>query len=186
MLKSGSSILDVIRMIKPFTLLDNNQIVFYGSNNSLIGQQGALIVIDGNKMGTSINALNSISPFDVVSINISTNPLDIQKYTALNTVGIIEIRTQGTSENTSTAIKKAEEDSQQQIITEFKQSDFPEKIWKYQSTIYWMPNAPIDQNGMIKLNLKLSELKSEFVVKVDIISGDGITHQQATTFSTIK
>lgn len=182
MLQSGSSLFDVIKMIKPFSILDN-QIVFYGSTNSLLNQQGALIVIDGQKMGTSIDALNYVSPYDVVSVNISTNPADIQKYTGLNSVGVIEIKTRGKlyvdewSEN---------EDPEGKQAQYFDQSDFPKNVWRYQTTLDWQPNLPVNENGIIKMKLKVSELETDFVIQVDATSFEGITHQQSTTFSTIK
>ena len=91
-LASGSSLLDVIKMIKPYSL-DGDKIIFPGGTNSLMFQDGALIVLDGQKMGTSASVLSSISPYDVESINISTKPIDIQQYTGLNSVGLIEITT---------------------------------------------------------------------------------------------
>ncbi|RKD92225.1 MG2 domain-containing protein [Mangrovibacterium diazotrophicum] len=91
-LASGGSLLDVIKMIKPYTL-DGDKIIFPGGNNSLMFQDGALIVLDGQKMGTSASFLSSISPYDVESISVSTKPIDIQQYTGLNSVGLIEITT---------------------------------------------------------------------------------------------
>ena len=185
LLQSGTSILDVIRMIKPFDLLNGNEIVFYGGNNSINNQQGALIVIDGQKMGTSIAALNNVNPFEVISVNVSTNPNDIQKYTGLNTVGLIEIRTRGNIGTSSNCIDEKQEKDTSELSASFIQSDFTDKVWKYQTTLYWEPNASVNENGMIELKLKLSEIKSEFMVVVDVTTDNGITHQQTTTFSTI-
>lgn len=178
MLMSGSSVLDVIRMIKPFTLKDN-QIVFYGSTNSILNQQGALIIIDGQKMGTSIDALNAVNPFEVASINVSTDPVEIQRFTALNSVGIIEIRTHGESAR----LKNNEEEKEEP--TAFDQEDIPEDVWKYQTTIFWKPNIPVDATGKIQLKLKLSEIKGHFVVVVDANSQNGITHRQTSVFTTV-
>ncbi|MGV8092401.1 MAG: hypothetical protein AB2L24_11115 [Mangrovibacterium sp.] len=50
-LYSGSSIMDVIKMIKPYQIVDGDKIVFPGGSNSLMAQDGALIVIDGQKNG---------------------------------------------------------------------------------------------------------------------------------------
>lgn len=179
MLQSGSSILDVIRMIKPFTL-KGNQIVFYGSTNSFLNQQGALIVIDGQKMGTSIDALNTVNPHEVSSINISTEPIDIQQYTALNSVGIIEIRTHGGMNSLRSLNEK-----ESLPMSEFQQENFSENVWKHQTTLLWQPNASLDENGKLKLKLKLSELRTNVVVQVDITSANGITHQQSAIFSTV-
>ena len=180
MLQSGSSVLDVIRMIKPFNIV-SNQIVFYGTSNSIMNQQGALIVIDGQKMGTSIDALNAVNPFEVASINVSTDPTEIQRYTALNSIGIIEIRTHG-----SAAGLKNQKERDKEEPTTFARENFPDDVWKYQSTIYWKPNIKADQNGQIKLKLKLSEIRSRFAVVVDMTSSNGITHRQTSEFTTVS
>lgn len=179
MLQSGASLLDVIRIIKPYSIKDN-QVVFYGSTNSIYHQQGALIVIDGQKMGTSISALDMVNPFDVVSVNISTNPTDIQEYTALNTVGIIEIRTRGGF--VSGQLENIEE--QEKHFSNFSDLNLPQNIWKYQSTIYWEPNAVVDERGKIIRRFNISDLKSDFIIQVDLKSIDGVTFQHTKTFST--
>lgn len=91
-LASGSAILEVIKMIKPFTM-QGDKIIFPGGNNSFLAQDGALIVVDGQKLGTSASVLASISPYDVESIDVSTRPIDIQQYTGFNSVGLIDIKT---------------------------------------------------------------------------------------------
>ena len=88
-LANGMSVLEVIKTIKPFTM-SGGKILFQGVN-SFINQQGALIIIDGQQAGDNAAVLSSIAPTEVESINISTNPSDIQKHTGLNVVGIIEI-----------------------------------------------------------------------------------------------
>ncbi|MBN1926847.1 MAG: carboxypeptidase regulatory-like domain-containing protein [Prolixibacteraceae bacterium] len=181
MLQSGSSVLDVIKMTKPFRL-DGNQIVFYGSNNSLNYQSGALIVIDGQKMGTDISVLNTINPFDVKSINISTSPVEIQRYTGLNSVGIIEITTRQKPEDFIP--EPASKVSGFQPNTIFDASKMPEKIWKYQTTLFWGTNLVPNDEGKIVLQLKANEIRTEYVVRVEIISESGVRHHQISTFST--
>jgi hypothetical protein len=90
LLENGTPLLEVIQTIKPFSL-QGNKIVFYGGSNSLMAQDGALIVMEGMQRGTDASVLQGISPFDVDRINVSTNPGDIQRYTGLNSVGLIEI-----------------------------------------------------------------------------------------------
>jgi len=90
LLESGTPILDVLQTIKPYNLQGNN-IVFLGGANSLNFQGGALIAIDGVNRGTDASILSSLSPFDVETIYASTNPNDIQRYTGLNSVGLVEI-----------------------------------------------------------------------------------------------
>jgi hypothetical protein len=180
MLQSGSSILDVIKMTKPFRL-DGNQIVFYGSSNSLNFQSGALIVIDGQKMGTDITVLNSINPFDVKSINISTNAVDIQKYTGLNSVGIIEITTRQKPED---FLPETQNEQGFQAKSFFDASSVPDNVWKYQTTLYWGNDLVPGEDGKIELHLKANEIRTEYVVRVEVISENGVRHHQISTFST--
>jgi hypothetical protein len=178
---SGSTILDVIKMTKPFRL-EGNQIVFYGSNNSLNYQSGALIVIDGQKMGTDITALNSVNAFDVKSINISTNPVDIQRYTGLNSVGLIEITTRT---KTSDFVME-DKDAGFHNVEIFDAEKIPHNVWRYQTTLLWKNGIPADENGKVVLKLSVSEIQSEFVVLVDVESADGNKHHESTIFSTIR
>lgn len=180
MLSSGASLLDVIKMLKPFSIV-SNQIVFYGSTNSINNQQGALIVIDGQKMGTSISALEQVNPFDVVSVNISTNPSDIQRYTGLNSIGIIEIKTGGSMNSE----KQRQAEETEHLNLSFQQSDIAPDIFRYHTTLHWETGIPTPPDGIISRNIQISELKTEFVIQVEITSADGIVHRQLSTFSTI-
>jgi hypothetical protein len=90
MLETGTPILEVLKVIKPYNLQGSN-IVFMGSANSINFQGGALIAIDGVNRGTDASVLAGISPYDVESISASTDPNDIQRYTGLNSVGVVEI-----------------------------------------------------------------------------------------------
>jgi len=181
LLQSGSSVLDVIKMTKPFKL-DGNQIVFYGSNNSINYQSGALIVIDGQKMGTDIAALNALSPYDIKSINISTNPVDIQRYTGLNSVGIIEITTKQNADDYS--LEKDESGFHDKKT--FDADSVPHFVWKYQTTLLWKNAIPVDESGKVRLKLQVSEIKTDFIIQVDALSEEGIKHHETTSFSTKK
>lgn len=178
MLQSGASILDVIRMIKPFSIM-NSQIVFYGGTNSILNQQGALIIIDGQKMGTGIDILNTLNPTEVASINVSTEPIDIQQYTALNTVGIIEIRTHGDS-----SVMRTKKEEKVLPPTSFDQQGIPAEVWKYQTTLLWQPNLHPDEHGKINLKVQLSEIQTNMVLDLEIKSKNGISHHQRTSFNT--
>jgi hypothetical protein len=179
LLQSGTSVLDVIKMTKSFRL-DGNQIVFYGSNNSIYNQSGALIVIDGQKMGTDISVLNTLSPFDVKSINISTNPVDIQRYTGLNSVGVIEICTK----NKSADYMPEKEKSGFHDKESFDTANFPHDVWKYQTTLFWMNDIPVDESGKFSFKVPVSEISTDFIIQVDALSEGGMKHHETTSFST--
>jgi hypothetical protein len=181
LLQSGSSILDVIKITKPFRL-DGNQIVFHGSNNSLYHQSGALIVIDGQKMGTDIAALNSITPFDVKSITISTSPADIQRYTGLNSVGIIEITTRSRPDEQLPDQK----DAGFHGMARFDPETISTHIWRYQTTLQWQNGIPVDESGRVRLKFPVSEIQTDFVVQVTVESESGKRNHQSAIFSTFR
>jgi hypothetical protein len=90
---SERSIYDILMKIKPYTLVDN-KIIFPSSGiTSLNNQDGALIVIDGIKFGTTANALSNVAVSDILKITASTNSMDVQKYSGLNSVGVVEVFT---------------------------------------------------------------------------------------------
>jgi len=178
MLASASSLPDVIRSIKPYTIM-NGQIVFGGMVNSINFQSGALIVIDGVKMGTSIDILNSLSPSDVEEINISTDPMDIQRYTGLNNVGIIEIVTK---KGQMTAPATEEPEQKEELYKEgiriprnFLSSDAMkgQQGKDFRTTLYWNPGLDTGTAGTITFSVPLSEIKSGFVITAEGMTSSG-------------
>lgn len=159
MLESGSSILDVIRTLKSYEILDN-QIVFSGTHNSLNYQSGALIVLDGQKLGTDIGAFDGISTHDIESINVSTSAMDIHKYTGLNSVGIIEIYTKGYFSSTRLP-----------NVNEIGNDEVNENKKTHQTTRLWIPAAQASSEGKIELSFKTEELKTEFAIRVKAFVG---------------
>jgi hypothetical protein len=149
-LASGISILNVIRSIKPFQLM-GDKIVFHGPS-SLLFQDGALIVLDGIKLGTSISLLNSLNPNDIADIKVSTNPSDIHRYTALNAEGLIEI----TSKRGSDEI---EDDGKQ--------------LNPYNSTLYWNPYVKILQQGETSVSFKSAKMKTKYSVIIQGVDETG-------------
>lgn len=173
MLESATSLLDVIKSIKPFKIT-NNQIVFIGSENSFNYQGGALIVLDGQQMGTDVSALSSISPVEVDHINVSTNPMDIQRYTGLNSVGIIEIFQKR-------AVVKVEESNSEptekydrgyRVPTIFPMAPGNSKH-DNRTTLVWIPELMTNQNGQAEVVVKAGAIATDFVIKVECISANG-------------
>jgi hypothetical protein len=186
MLESASNLLDVIRIIKPFTLI-NNQIVFYGTINSINAQSGALIVFDGQKMGTQIDVLNTLNPHDVDKINVSLDPMDIQKYTGFNNVGVIEITTKkGEFVSTQETVKKKEILYQNgyRVPRNFLTSDalMGKKGKDMRTTLYWNPNIETGPSGTITFSIPLSEIKSDFVISAEGITSTGLAGHSQQVF----
>ena len=151
-------------MIKPFQLVDGDKIVFPGGSNSLMAQDGALIVIDGQKMGTSASVINTLSPWDVESINVSTSPIEISRYTGLNSVGLIEIRTRrGESpERAQDAGNGTDERGGQEFRGD-----------KQQTTLYWSPALHLNDQGEVRIQVPATRAKGDFQVEVNAIDKKG-------------
>ena len=180
LLQTSTSLAEVIKMMKPYTIT-NGQIVFHGTQNSIYHQSGALIVLDGQKMGTSADVLSMIPPGDVESVNISLDPMDIQKYTGFNSVGLIEITTKK-GEFTGTAarpsgINQAENlyRDQFRIPRSFSlQNDQPANGGKdLRTTLLWEPNARPGNKGTITLTSSLPGNKTNYLITVSVIDPDG-------------
>ena len=149
-LASGTPILDVIRSIRPFQLM-GDIIVFRGAN-SVNAQGGALFVYDGVKLGTSISVLSSINPNGIANIEIFTSPTDIHRFTALNSVGVIEMTSKG-------GFEKTEDDSKQ--------------MTRYNSTLYWNPYVKILQKNETSVSFESTKMKTKYRVIVQGVDETG-------------
>lgn len=142
---ANKKVLDIIMAIKSYHIL-NGMIFFSGSSiNSQYGQEGALIIVDGIKMGTDVGILDNLPITEIAKISASTNPSDIQRYSGLNTTGIIEI-----------VMKKN---------AAFAQKDEPEVIVKG-NTLYWVPDILTDRSGKASINFLNSNKSGEVVISV--------------------
>jgi Large extracellular alpha-helical protein len=186
MFASASSILDVIKTIKQYKIV-NNQIVFMGSENSLNYQGGALIVLDGQQLGTDISAISNISPADVDHINVSTNPMDIQRYTGLNSVGVIEIF-QKKAKTTEVAPTKSSSDKYSgefRVPTPFV-SEIGNLKKDSRTTLVWIPEQKVDASGQFEFTVPAGRVLSDFVIEVQGITPEGVMGTGISTFSVVK
>jgi hypothetical protein len=178
LLSTATNLLDVIKSMKTYTLI-NGQIVFSGMINSINAQSGALIVFDGVKMGTQADVLSNINPNDVDEIKISTDPIDIQRYTGLNNVGVIEITTKkGTMEPSSSEIASPREKLYKdgiRIPRNFLTTDaLTGQSGKDQrTTLFWNPDLEIGSSGVTTFSIPLSEIKSGFVISTEGFTSSG-------------
>lgn len=184
MLENSTSLMDVIKSIRPYRLM-NNQIVFYGSENSINFQGGALIILDGQQMGTDASVITTLSPSEVERINVSTNPMDIQRYTGLNSVGIIEIFRKNAGQSAISATK-----SQAEVVSEKGPRIFraePANTRRdLRTTLQWIPELIIDETGKAEFNVTASKVVSEFIVEIQGISTDGRTIYGNERFTVVK
>lgn len=155
---SDRDIYDIIMQIKPYHL-ENNMIVFgMQSIYSINNPEGAIIVVDGIKMGTNASILGTIPVPDIAKISVSTNIMDIQRYSAMNTVGIIEI-----------TMKKSKE------YLNIKEP--PSET----NTLFWGPDLITDATGKIFLSFSCNQIK-DVLITVNGISAEGVPGSSSVNF----
>lgn len=148
---STIGILEAIRMVKPYTIM-GSRIVFRGSS-SLDNILGALIVVDGVKMGHDYQILENINPYDVEDIKVYLSISDIQMFGSFAADGVIEITTKQGKE--SEAISEAE------IKRRTREHPF------------WVPIIRVDETGEFNFNYSNPDTKLPIMGIIEGISDDG-------------
>lgn len=164
-LETGTSLIEVLKIIKPFTQ-EGNKIIFPGGHNSINAQGGALIVVDGQQMGEDASVLSGINPHDVEDVNISTSPIDIQRYTGLNSVGLIEITTKrgkAPTLETDNELEAVMYDGEYRIPNFFERP----KDGKLSTTAFWTGQIIVDDLGKTSLKIPGLNLVSEYLILVE-------------------
>jgi hypothetical protein len=148
------NIFDILMSIKPYHI-ENGKITFgISTMNSLNNQDGALIIVDGIKRGTDATILNNIPVPDIARITASTNVMDIQRYSAMNNVGIIEI-----------TMKKN---------SEFGKKTESESIAK-SNTLFWGPEIMTDKSGNASISFLNNRQSDEILITVVGMAGNGLS-----------
>jgi hypothetical protein len=159
---SDRNIFDILMSIKPYHL-ENGKITFGTSSmNSINNLDGALIIVDGIKMGTDASILNTIPVPDIARITASTNVLDIQRYSALNNVGIIEIYMKKTGE----FVKKEEDAGKNK-----------------NNTLFWGPDIITDSSGKASINFFNNNLSNEILISVEGIATNGLSGSSTLNYT---
>lgn len=167
---SQTSVLDIIRLLKPFNL-EGNKIVFTGCTNSINAQDGALIVVDDIKLGTDCNVLETVMIPSIDNIVISTSPMDILRYTGLNSVGVIIITT-----------KKGKFKEPSTVNIKLPQS---EKITDKSIACFWNASVKTDDKGNALLTMP-SLAPGNYIITVTGINEKQQLQFGNTTFSVTK
>jgi hypothetical protein len=185
-LQTATSLLEVLKIIKPYRL-DGDKIIFPGGANSINAQDGALIVIDGQKMGTSASVLNSLSPHDVETINVSTSPVEIQRYTGLNSVGLIEIWTKRGERTEQVELLPAENifDGDYRIPRDFWLIK-SEKPQQQPTTMFWSPAVKMNPNGRSEFEVNAGPVLGKFIIQADLIDSNGQMTKVHKTIEVIR
>jgi hypothetical protein len=148
---SDRNIFDILMQIKPYYIIDGK--ITFSTVNSINNLDGALIIVDGVKMGTDASILNNIPVPDIARITASTNSMDIQRYSAMNNCGIIEISMKRTNEflkNEETAAKGKS------------------------SMLFWGPEIITDSSGKVSVSFNNNNISDEVLVSVNGIAANGL------------
>ena len=159
---SDRSIFDILMSIKTYHI-DNGKITFNSEAlNSINNMDGALIIVDGINMGTDASILNTIPVPDIAKITASTNVVDIQRYSGLNSAGIIEI-----------SMKKSKE-----YLKIEENSSKPKS-----NTLFWGPDIMTDSSGKATFSFTNNEKTQEVLISVDGLSAGGACGSSTLQYS---
>jgi hypothetical protein len=157
---SERNIFDILMQVKPYHI-ENGKITFSsGTMNSLNNLDGALIIVDGINKGSDISLLSTIPVPDIALITASTNVMDIQRYSASNNVGIIEI----TMKKNSAYLKNNEAKTTT-------------------STLFWGPDIVTDNTGRVSVSFSANDRSSEILINVNGITANGLCGSSTLYYS---
>jgi hypothetical protein len=156
------NIYDIINRMRPFQVVDNKIMFSNVGNYSINFMGGALIVIDGVKRGTDASILATIPITDIAKVNATTNPSELQRYSALNSSGLVEIVTKKgyAAANNSTSAKNAEN-----------------------NTLFWKPDLNTDTSGKTKFTYRNNDEPQEVILTVEGITTDGLAGNRTIHYS---
>jgi hypothetical protein len=154
-------ILDIIQQMKPYQIVDGKIMFANRGITSIYYQEGALIIVDGIKRGTDASILSTIPITDIARINVSTNSADIQKYTAMNSNGIIEIYTK----NSSLAPQTGEPVNNNKT-----------------SAILWTPDVKTDSAGHVCITFTNKSRASGVVISVAGVTAHGLIGESSEQY----
>jgi len=178
----GKSIREIIFQIKPYTII-SGKIVFNSSGpNSINSLQGAAIALNGTLMGTDISVLDGIPVIDIDHINVSTNPIDVAKYTSLNSMGIIEVYTKSNSllEKADTRKKITTEEAAKILPARFESPDYSlvdsktKTMPDLRRTVFWRQDLRTDYSGQTIITFYNGDIPSAVDITAEGRTAAGI------------
>ena len=162
-LTGSTNLLEILKSIRPFEM-SGNKIIFRGMN-SFLNQDGALIVVDGQQMGTDASQLSILNPMDVEDIRILVDPAEMGIYTGLNSVGVIEIKTRNSNsqENKSQEIADPSKENSSKLFTP---EPIGESKYNLKTTLQWFPVLSTDTTGEATIPFRTGNIHSTFILEI--------------------
>ena len=154
--------------------------VFPGTINSINNQGGAIFVLDGRNIGEDMNNLNFINPRDVETINVSTSVTDIQRYTGLNSVGVVEITTKSGEfvEKEKEVAQTFESPNYEEGSDDWKTSD------DLRTTIFWEGFKIVNGNDA-GYRFYHSDIISNFNIVIEGVSENGEIIYESVSYNAL-
>ncbi|MBN2814027.1 MAG: hypothetical protein JXQ80_08105 [Bacteroidales bacterium] len=169
---------EIVYTVKPYKIIDG-KIVFHSSSpNTLMHQQGAAIAIDGVYRGTDPTIFSTLTPMDIDRVVISTNPVDVQKYTGLNSIGIIEIFTKSGNASLRTTGDNKPQVRQVNVNVPFDSPHFESGATRIKAgedqriTLYWDPQISTGSSGKATITFFNGDTPSTVEVFAEGISAN--------------
>ena len=159
----SSSVLEILSSIRSYEL-SGGKIIFRG-RNSFLAQDGALIVIDGVRVGTDVAQLSVLNPLDIEDIRILLDPVEMGTYSSLNSVGVIEITTKRGVKNETVKNDSAER-SPANSSKVFVPEAIGEAKYDLKTTLQWLPVLYTNEKGEANIPFKMGNVKSTFILEV--------------------
>jgi hypothetical protein len=156
------SIFDILMQIKPYHIVNGKIIFGINAINSINSLEGALIVVDGVKRGTNSDILNTIPVRDIARITASTNVMDMQRFSAMNSIGVIEI-----------SMKKNNE-----FIKKEGSASDPKN-----STLFWGPDIKTDAGGKASVIFLNNKLSTEILIVAEGLAANGLSGSSSLNYN---
>jgi hypothetical protein len=160
---SDRNIFDIIMQIKPYRREGTKIIFGIAAGNSFNNPEGAIIVIDGVNMGNDASILSNLPVPDIAKIKVSTNIMDIQRYSTMNGNGVIEIFMK----------KNAEFTKNEETASKTKSN-----------TLFWGPEIMTDNNGKAFVSFFKNDDTDEIFIKAEGITANGLCGSNTINYRT--
>ncbi len=147
---SSVGVLEAVRMIKSYSIRGTG--IFFRGASSINNPRGALIVLDGMKLGYDYRTLNSINPNDIDDIKIHLSTLEIMRFDSFAFDGVIEVTTKS---------------GRNKGIGRTERSRFTMKH------PFWMPDIHVDNTGEVGFNYYNPDKTLSIMGIMEGISNDG-------------
>ena len=165
------TLLETINYIRPFTI-QNRQIVFLGTQKDAYLYGGAIIMINGISYGRNITILETLYPGNITEIRISTNPVDLMRYTSAGASGLIEIST--IIGGNRAANQSNRYDPGFSRIKKFLSPDFEEPSSdNINMTIYWDPDITLEEDNEEDYDFSIPSLKRKYDLTIEGFDNQG-------------